>query len=309
VLARHFNLLPWKQAAAAEMCSYVLGELGDGGVVQAWLESLQDQEWVEAALSPFISTLVLDQTVEWPQRYAVDESVRLLRTPTEGRYPWGEVPLELVPILRRMGIGSRRLGCEEADFILPGHSEWQSYGTLLRGALLLLDAVAPRYLEELHTASSAVVLVNEMASFRGASGASQRGLIFLSPTPDWDEIVFAEELIHETTHCILDLISISSPLFTAASAYEEKYHAPFRPDLRAWYGNFHAVVVCARCITFYRMLMESRSDQSKRCADRVADLQSKAGPVSAELLSAPMSEVGRNIFESWVVSEFREWLS
>lgn len=308
MLAGRSSLLAWKQAAAAQMCSYGLETFGSSGDVPSWLESLQDQDWVDAALSPFVSTLILDETAEWTQRYAIDQSIRFLRTPRDERYPWRDVPPELLPILRRMGVGSRRPSCEEADFILPDEPEWRSHARHLQEGMQLLASLASGLLEELFTVSSAVVLVNANASFRGASGTSQRGLIFLSPESDWDEIVFAEELVHESTHCILDLISLCSPLFTADSAYQEKHRAPFRPDLRAWYGNFHAVVVCARCIGFYRTLMDRRSDQVTRSMERIADLRNRAGPVSAELLPAPMSDVANSIFQAWVVPEFRDWL-
>lgn len=289
------------------MHSYLLGTAEPTTEVTGWLDGLDDDVWVDAALSPFVASLILDE-VNWPQSFVINQSARLLRTVPDQRYPWSEVPQELLPILKRMGIGSRRESCEEANFIGAESPEWCDYSTSVKRAMRLIGEATPDYLQQLLTASSAVIFVNGSASFRGASGAPQRGLIFLSPTKDWDEVIFAEELVHETTHCMLDLISICTPLFTSSSAYEEKHRAPFRPDLRAWYGNFHAVVVCARCIGFYRMLRLRRGDLAQRADARIVELRSKAGPVSAELLQAPMSDIAKSIFQQWAVPEFRDWL-
>jgi HEXXH motif-containing protein len=122
----------------------------------------------------------------------------------------------------------------------------------LERALLLIERVAPGFRAEMDHLIDCVVLVDEGASFRGASGLAFRGMIMLSPEPGWTVCTFAEELVHEMTHLLLDLISIREPLLKGDLAFEELYAAPFRPDKRPLYGNFHAVVVVSRLIHLFQ---------------------------------------------------------
>jgi hypothetical protein len=303
MLAGRAELTAWKRRAAAQMCGYVLDRFGRDGALPKWLSGLPDHDWIEACLSPFVASLVLDDSLEWSPDFAIEQSRLLLATSRSDRYPWNCPPTQLVPVLQGMGIGSRRTTCEGADIVRPSDTVWDDYSGKVRRSMELLDDVEPELLDELFTASSAVVLVDELASFRGASGIPQRGMIFLSPQADWDEVIFAEELVHETTHCMLDLMTICAPLFLNASAYAEVHRAPFRSDLRAWYGNFHAVTVCARCIGFYRRLAERRPGLQSRANERIFDLRERAAPVCVDLLRSPMDDTAKQVFDAWIAPE------
>jgi len=287
----------WKQLAAAKMCGFALAKLSASSELVGWLNSVDDETWVDACLSPYVSSIVLDTNVEWTQSFAVNETRSLLRSTAEERFPLAQAPRELLPLLRGMGIGTRRSSCTAAEFITPDSQSWVPLREKLKEGLSLIEKIHPIMAADIYDVCACVFLVDEGASFRGASGAAQRGMVFLSPGDDWDAVTFAEELVHESTHCILDLISICTPLFSDKSAYIEEHAAPFRSDPRAQYGNFHAVVVAARCIEFYRCLISADSQYASAASARIAELSMRCRPVYDNLTRSAMTQISWKILE------------
>jgi HEXXH motif-containing protein len=165
---------------------------------------------------------------------------------------WPQPTAQFLTVLRSQGRGTRRDSCVGARFIDPSTPRFSEYAFTLEQALLLIERVAPGFRGEINHLIDCVVLVDEGGSFRGASGLAFRGMIMLSPEPGWTICTFAEELVHEMTHSLLDIISIREPLLKGDHAFDELYAAPFRPDKRPLYGNFHAVVVVSRLIHLFQ---------------------------------------------------------
>ena len=111
--------------------------------------------------------------------------------------------------------------CAAANFIDPSTAQFASCATAVESALGLIERIAPGFRAEIEKLVECVVLVDEGASFRGASGLAFRGMIMLSPEPDWTTCTFAEELVHEMTHLLMDLISIREPLLKGEQAFDD----------------------------------------------------------------------------------------
>jgi len=127
----------------------------------------------------------------------------------------------------------------------------------------MLEKLTPGYHEEIVQLVTWIGFVDDGASFRGASGVTQRGLVLLSPDESWTIETFAEELVHEATHCLLDAVSLWDPLLTGEEAFAELHAAPFRPDPRHLFGNFHAIVVVSRLICLFEAFEDARLPSSR----------------------------------------------
>jgi hypothetical protein len=208
-------------------------------------------------------------------------------------------------ILRSLGRGSRGSDCLEADFISPLSEEFIEYASRAENGLRLVEAVAPGYAADLRHCVHALALVDSNASFRGSSGAIHRGLVFLSPDPSWDATVFAEELVHESTHNLLDLLSLREPLLDGAAAFEEKYLSPFRPDPRHLFGNFHALVVIARLLWLFSAFEVNGIPGQEPWRERRKDYLGKAFKCLQDVrLYQGLSDRASAIIESFVVPTF-----
>ena len=181
---------------------------------------------------------------------------------------WSQPSSQFKEMLKRQGKGSRRDSSSNANFIESSKPEFTRYASAIDRALLLLGKVTPGFREEINQLVDCIVLADEGASFRGASGLAFRGMIILSPESSWTDGIIAEELVHETTHQLLDLISLREPLLKGDRAFDVQWAAPFRPDKRPLFGNFHALVVISRLIhlflAFERYGIEPETDWRAR---------------------------------------------
>ena len=153
-------------------------------------------------------------------------------------------------IVRSSGGGSRGTTSERASLLKSGSDAMERATATIRSALTLAETAAPGFYADLLAFTQAIALFDEYTAFRGASGLVHLGLSFFSPSEDWDRVVWAEELLHEGTHNLLDAIDAQRPLLQGAGVMDERFDAPLRPDKRPLYGNFHAVVVLARMVRF-----------------------------------------------------------
>lgn len=90
--------------------------------------------------------------------------------------------------------------------------------------------------------------------------------------------MFVEELLHESTHCLLDILSLRNPLLRGDAAFAEEHDAPFRPDKRTLYGNFHALVVIARLVLLFDAFAAAGVGDSAHWTSRTADYVQRAVP-------------------------------
>lgn len=84
---------------------------------------------------------------------------------------------------------------------------------------------------------------------------------------------FAEALVHEGTHIRCNAAAVAQPVLRPATASETlMVMTPLRPDPRPLTGLFQQLVVLARCVLFYRRLLESGVDGKAAVRARHATL-------------------------------------
>lgn len=264
------------------------------------LVGLPEREWLRTALSPEIFAFLANE----PRVWSTAELAEALRD-SRGRRPCGRTTVYSEPgplfeqLLRRLGKGSRRDDCSEASFLAVDDERFLDATGKLSEATELVAETLPGFAADMDAAVHGVALVDDLASFRGSSGVIHRGLVFLSPTPDWTVATFAEELVHETMHNLIDLLGLRDPLLSGDDVYEERHAAPFRPDKRHVFGNFHAVLVVARLL-----LLFERFDELGVAGDdwraRSLDYASR----SKEPLDVVVAYPGLNALARLLVEEF-----
>jgi hypothetical protein len=245
----------------------------EGDALLSSIDALEEEEWVSTLLRPEFTAFLLHEPNPWTWGKLALASKR--------RSDPGTVPsiiehptLEMLSILKKLGKGSRRESCENASFLSVGSVEFNEYRDKIRQAITLIRAITPGFAIEMQSVVDCIAIVDREASFRGASGLMLRGMIMLSPDETWTTGVFAEELVHESTHTLLDLVSIRQPLFEGEEALREQWSAPFRPDKRPLIGNFHALVVICRLVhlfgRFRSSIVSSEVDWNRKAEDYVS---------------------------------------
>ncbi|MFN0188015.1 MAG: aKG-HExxH-type peptide beta-hydroxylase [Bacteroidia bacterium] len=213
-------------------------------------------------------------------------SVNILSTP----------PPIIIQNLRTFGIGSKGSDSSNANSITDIKTFFE-YKSKILESIDYIKKHTPGFYRDFCTFITSIVLVDEHASFRGASSISNIGLIFFSPENQWSEITWAEEIIHETTHNILDVVSVREPLLLGEDSYLEKYDAPFRKDKRHLYGNFHALCVISRLIQFHTCLISSGVN-IKFSKEKIEEYRIKASePYKALLSDACFSGLGKALHD------------
>ncbi len=205
-------------------------------------------------------------------------------------------PPIIIQNLRTFGIGSKGADSSNANSIVDIKTFFE-YKEKILESVDYIKKYTPGFYKDFCTFINSIVLVDEYASFRGASSISNIGLIFFSPDNQWSEITWAEEIIHETTHNILDVVSIREPLLLGENSYLEKYNAPFRKDKRHLYGNFHALCVISRLIQFHTCLISSGANV-KFSKNKIEEYRMKASePYKALLTDACFSGLGKALHD------------
>ncbi len=169
---------------------------------------------------------------------------------------WRQPADVYLQLLRRSGPGSRGRDSKEAAFLAFRGPEFRAAQKGLETGLRLVQEHAAGYYEDLCRFTTAIALVDDRASFRGASGLAHRGLSYFGPDATWDPVVWAEELVHESTHNLLDVVGMRKPYLAGGGIFDEKYPAPLRPDMRHQYGNFQAVAVLSRLVPLLARLAD-----------------------------------------------------
>lgn len=209
-------------------------------------------------------------------------------------------PPVIIQNLRSFGVGSKGPDSSNADHI-KDLIEFYEYINKIIGAVDLIKKYVPGFYKDFCTFVTSIVLVDGKASFRGASSIGNIGLVFFSPDKQWSEITWADEIVHETTHNLLDVVSVRDPILLGKSSFIEKYDAPFRKDKRHLYGNFHALCVISRLIQFHTCLVKAGVNK-KKSRDKIEEYQERAKEPYRTLLSdADFSELGKLLHEMIIV--------
>jgi len=268
-------------------------------------DSFTEAEWLAFFLSPFTNFWFFENINkdslrgdEWKvlriqagnfERIFVNENITIFK----------KMPDEFLSDLKSFGIGSKKDDCLDANFLDVNSPLFSLSVKKILNAFELIQTYTPGFYNDSLNFINSIALVDSNASFRGASGAKRRGLIYFSPDETWDEYKWAEEIIHETTHCLLDVVCARTPLLNNPDAFEEKYQAPFRRDKRPLHGNFHALTVISRCIKFFQIVRDTDISKQDSMNKRIADFY-ESGKVPYEQLKKDgvFSELGNVLVSS-----------
>lgn len=130
-----------------------------------------------------------------------------------------------------------------------------SYREQVNSSLSLLRSVNKYFYEEYRNIITEIVLVqgNELIS---SSHPFIIGTIFLCPKASWSHSKFAELIVHETSHQVLDLLTSIDPLIENSDALGA---SPLRNDKRPLIAILHAIFVLRRLMHFYECLSSHQS--------------------------------------------------
>lgn len=201
-------------------------------------------------------------------------------------------PQLIVQNMRTFGIGSKGSDSSKASYIKDVNSFFYHKTNILK-SVDIIKKYTPGFYNDFKTFVTSIVLLDEHSSFRGASGLSNISLVFFSPDNDWAEFTWAEEIVHETTHNILEVLNVNQSLLLGENVFQEKYKAPFRKDNRHLFGNFHALCVVSRLIQFHTILIKSGVN-IKNSKDKIEEYREKSAiPYKTLLADACFSELGK----------------
>lgn len=268
-------------------------------------DTFNEDDWLAFFLSPFTNFWFFEnfnkdtlQGKEWEMlsiqadnfdRICVNKNISIFNV----------LPTFLLDDLRAVGIGSKRDNCLDANFLDCNSKLFQRSVKNILLALEIINKYTPGFYTDSLNFINSIALVDNNASFRGASSAKRRGLVYFSPDDTWDEYKWAEEIIHETTHCLLDVVSARTPLLKNVDAFEEKYLAPFRNDKRHLHGNYHALCVISRCIVFFEKLKLGDTNMELSMRAKIFDFYERGKTPYLQMKSdAEFTDLGEVIFSS-----------
>lgn len=302
------HLDDWRADAALFAHQSLLGLVEAGRCDPLTLESLvrlPQEEWEQTLLHPssFAFIAGAGESHSWHSgRDATTLPLACVDRP--GVLADAPAP-EFAQLLQNLGSGSRRSSCDGARYLRSSDFSFSTYVAAIEDAVRFLVAERQGFADELRQTVQWIGLVDGAASFRGASGVIQRGLLLFSPDATWTWETFAEELVHEVTHTVLDLVSLREPLLTGERAFVAEHTAPFRPDPRPLFGNFHAVVVVARLACLFEAL--GAADQSaaegwrRRAVDYVASAEQ---PLTTVMAYDGLSDLARTLLFDYTIPVF-----
>lgn len=303
----------WK-ADVAKMCSVVLDALihRNGPQSHDFINSIESStydEWLDRLTDPVLFAWCTEaqklSTVEaqhWDLLYA-DLRHDPMRVKPELSSPlviWSRPSNIFLDRMRRSGPGSLGEHCHDAEFLDPSGDLFGDSFDKIGKALRVLAEVAPGFREDVDNFMRAIGLADFRASFRGSSALGRFGLVWYSPRITWSYQIWAEELMHEATHYILDGVGSTQPLLIGKAAEEVRLRSPLRADPRPAIGVFHALIVTGRILTLLDRLQKGGHEYSV-LEERRQILSNALVTCSKEFLeSVEMSVMGWAMYHAYV---------
>ena len=302
-------------ALFASECLHGLAQKSERGAAEEvlkWLDASEDATWLSHCYSPQMFSWITDaekcktlmpsdwetlrQEIEFDQspEYFNKSSVAVWQNPVQ----------RFLNRLQAIGQGSRSVSSQDAVFLSSDDPLFRLSVNGMQEAVELIRTHVPGYFSDFQCFVRGIILVDYRASFRGASGLNQCGLIFYSPEEEWSPLKWAEELVHESTHYIIHSLDLRQHLVCGENALIEEHPGPFRPDLRHHHGNFHALSVVSRLVVMFDRLA-SAGIAADELAEKSADYIRRCRPAyEAMLKSGTLSPLGMDIFEQMIQPMF-----
>jgi len=277
--------------------------------IPADVASFAYEEWVDFLTDPVLfawcteaQKLARVEVEHWDQ-LDVDLGFDPMPVQPEASSPvviWSRPSNIFLDRMRRSGPGSLGQHCHDAEFLDPTSELFGDSSAKIGKALRVLGEVAPGFREDVDNFIRAIGLADSRASFRGSSALGRFGLVWYGPRITWSYQIWAEELVHESTHYILDCVGASQPLLIGKAAEDVLLRSPLRADLRPAIGAFHALIVTGRILTLLDRLQNGGHGYSV-LAERRQFLSNALTICSKEFsASIEMSVMGHAIYEAYV---------
>jgi hypothetical protein len=162
----------------------------------------------------------------------------------------------------------------------------------LAKALQLIRMIWPAlYAEVLDYLSRVVILDTD--GVIGAADMSVFGAVFIGHRFTVDHIRLAEELVHESSHNVLNALAACTPLCT--NREDERFSSPLRIDKRPMFGIIHQMFVLSRLRYFYQQVVRSHGDRCPRLQS-VAERHQRATYVVER--HGRLTPTGNNLLQS-----------
>lgn len=142
---------------------------------------------------------------------------------------------------------------------LPPQGAFAAAAARLREARAIIAAVDPAIDREITGLASRIYVAvpnpQSPRPFAGVTSFMVWGATLVNCTAHQTVPLMAEFLVHEITHALLFGLAVADPL--VLNSADEAYASPLRKDPRPMDGVFHATIVCARLVEFYRAWLAS----------------------------------------------------
>jgi hypothetical protein len=213
---------------------------------------------------------------------------------------WTSPSQEFRRRMKGAGPGSLAESSNAAEFLTPNSEVFGDAIGKLSFALAELPKVAPGFFADVDNFLVALGLADDRASFRGSSALGRWGLVWFSPRLTWPPGIWAEELVHEATHGIIDAIASRQPVLLGSDIHEPKHRSPLRTDPRPLVGVFQALIVTARVLTLLDLIETTSLDYPNLRKRRNFLLEGFEPSAVAFKKNAHCSQLGQLIFDSYV---------
>ncbi|MCS4089637.1 aKG-HExxH-type peptide beta-hydroxylase [Rhizobium sp. BK176] len=265
--------LAWRADMASSCAALLKQDTSSARIAElaAEFDNLDLDAWVDAYTHPFVLAYLCEvNSDDFKHEIAASIRERTIGAIADFDQRCAEIsgtPIRLVKTepntdlvlrgLRIKGKGSRREDCLSATLLLDTDPDFAYYADQIARGLEVVKQTCPGHYNDIVNFVRYISLTRD-ASFRGSSSTYHYGMVYFCPERSWTEIDWAEELIHEASHQVLECVAFEDKLFDNDElALKPMFEAPIRKDLRPAFGVFHALFVVARIKQFYETLERS----------------------------------------------------
>jgi hypothetical protein len=178
-----------------------------------------------------------------------------------------------------------------ADFRFEG-GERERRDALLRKAWGVVDAAGEAF-ETLTRSMISCILFADDSTAGAASSGETLGAMWLSPPEQWDEVDYADSLVHESTHMALFLEEMVRGVYRMSTADmgEKKYwvRSAIRKEARPFDASFHSAAVAVVLIDFH--LRAGRAERARELSVALPETLAQMSELQGDVLTPNGSQI------------------